>query len=318
MSGYVLRRLAQAFPVLIGVTIVAWALAALAPGDSARTYAHQYAASGRATPEEIEQARQDLHLDGNLAQQYLAWASKVVRGDLGRSFASGRPVREELARHLPATIELALAAIAFTVVVGIGLGIAAARWHGRAGDVAVRVLAVGGGAVPAFWMSLLLIWLFAARWHLLPSSGRQGLLSSGLIMPALALGLVYVGETVRLTRSSLVHAMDQEYVRGARARGLAERRVVTAHGLRNALLPVVTQLGLIFGAMLAGAAVVEVVFAWPGIGKLAVDGIGAKDYPVIQGVVLLSAVAYLVIGLLLDLAYGRLDPRVVGQDPGPG
>ena len=315
VKGYALRRLAQAVPVLIGVTIVAWALAALAPGDAARNYARQFAANGHPTAEEVEQARADLHLDGNLAQQYLAWASRVVRGDLGHSFASGRPVRDELTRHAPATVELALAAVAFTVIVGIGLGIAAARWKGRLGDVVVRVLAVGGGAIPAFWMSLILIWLFAARWHLLPSGGRPGPLSSALLMPALALGLVSVGETVRLTRSSLSHAMGQEYVRAARARGLSERRVVTAHGLRNALIPVVTQLGLLLGELLAGAAVVEVVFAWPGLGKLAVDAIATKDYPVIQGVILLSAVAYLAIGLVLDLLYGRLDPRVTVRRP---
>ena len=219
-------------------------------------------------------------------------------------------MRSELGQHLPATVELALAALAFTVVFGIGLGIAAARWQGRAGDVVVRVLAVGGGAIPSFWLSLLLIWLLAARWHLLPSGGRDGPLSSGLILPTLALGLVFVGETVRLTRSSMAQAMGQEYVRAARARGLPERRVVIAHGLRNALIPVVTQLGLVFGTLLGGAAVVEVVFAWPGIGKLAVDAIASKDYPVIQGVVLLSAVIYLLIGLALDLLYGRLDPRV--------
>ena len=314
---YALHRLAQAVPVLIGVTIVAWALASLAPGDAARNYARQFSGSGRATPEEIEQARHDLRLDGNPVEQYLAWASRVLRGDLGRSFSTGRPVRDELSRRLPATIELALAGLALTLVIGVGLGIAAARWQGRGGDVVVRVLAVGGGAIPAFWMSLVLIWLFAARWHLLPSGGRDGALSSGLILPAAALALVYVGETVRLTRSSVAQAMGQEYVRAARARGLTERRVVAAHGLRNALLPVVTQLGLLLGELLAGAAVVEVVFAWPGLGKLAVDAIATKDYPVIQGVVLLSAVIYLAVGLILDLLYARLDPRVAVGRPSP-
>jgi len=176
------------------------------------------------------------------------------------------------------------------------------------------VLAVGGGAIPSFWLSLLLIWLLAAHWHLLPSGGRDGPLSTSLVLPTLALGFVFVGETVRLTRSSVAQTMSQEYVRAARARGLRERRVVTAHGLRNALIPVVTQLGLLFGTLLAGTAVVESIFAWPGIGKMSIDAIAHKDYPVIQGALLLSAVIYMVVGIALDLLYRRLDPRIVVHD----
>ena len=199
----------------------------------------------------------------------------------------------------------------FVVVVGVGVGVASAMWKGRFGDTALRVVAVGGGALPSFWLLLMLIWLFSVRWHLLPSFGRgPHLWSTNVILPAVALGLVHLGATARLTRSSMIDALGQEYVRAARARGLGERRVVIGHAFRNALLPVLTQTGLTFGSLLGGAVVVETVFAWPGVGKLATEAIAAKDYPVLQGTVLLSALVYLAVSTVIDVAYGVADPRI--------
>ena len=309
--SFVARRLSQMAPVLFGVSVVTWGLTSLAPGDSAEIYARQYAENGRPTVEEIARARRSLHLDGSRPEQYLHWLGRAVRGDLGHSFSSGRLVTHEIGARLPATLQLAFAAIVFVVAFGITFGVAAALSHRRLGDTVLRFAAVGGGAVPSFWLALLLIWLFAAHWHLLPSFGRgDGAINTHLVLPVVSLGLVHVGAVARLTRSTMVDALNQEYVRGARARGLREHRVIVAHALRNALLPVVTQAGLTFGGMLGGAAVVETIFAWPGIGKLATDSIAAKDYPLLQGTVLVAALAYLLVGLALDLLYGRLDPRI--------
>lgn len=310
-GGFLGRRLAQVIPVLFGVSVVTWGLTSLAPGDAAEVYARQFAENGRPSIEEIARSRQALHLDGNLFEQYAYWVSRVVRGDLGHSFVTGRSVAAELRGRLPATMLLAVAAITFVIVVGVGVGVAAAIWRGRVGDSVVRVVAVGGGAVPSFWLLFMLIWTFSVHWHLLPSFGRgPHLWSTNVILPAVALGLVHLGATARLTRSSMIESFGQEYVRAARARGVRERTVVVSHAFRNALLPVLTQTGLAFAGMLGGAVVVETVYAWPGVGKLATDAIAAKDYPVLQGTVLLSAIIYLTVSTLVDLAYGVADPRI--------
>lgn len=309
--GFLGRRLAQAIPVLFGVSIVTWGLTSLAPGDAAEVYARQFAENGRPTVEDIVRSRQALHLDGNILEQYGYWLSRVVRGNLGHSFITGRAVSEELRQRLPATVYLAVTAIMFVVIVGVAIGVTSALWSGRIGDTTLRVLAVAGGAVPSFWLLLMMIWLFSVHWHLLPSFGRgPHLWSTNVILPAVALGLVHLGATARLTRSSMIDALGEEFVRGARARGLRERRVVMTHAFRNALLPVLTQTGLTFGSLLGGAVVVETVFAWPGVGKLATDAIAAKDYPLLQGTVLLSAIVFLIVGTVVDLAYGAADPRI--------
>lgn len=308
MGWFALRRLTQAIPVLAGVTLIAWALVALAPGDASEIYARQYAESGRPTAEEVERAREALNLDGNVVQQYLAWLSRVLQGNLGRSFATGAPLGDELRRRAWPTLQLALAGTLVAAGTGVTLGVVAALNRNRWPDAAARIVALASGALPSFFVSLLLIWLFAAKLNLFPSFGRGGV--EHLVLPSLTLGLAGAGAFTRLVRGSMLDVLSQDYVRAARARGLREYRAVTRHALRNALIPACTQLGLTLGALLSGAAVVETIFAWPGLGKLTVDAINARDYPAIQAVVLMSAVAYVLVNAGIDISYGFLDPRI--------
>lgn len=311
MIRFLVVRLLQSVPVLIGVSVIAWALTSLAPGDASTIYAAQFAESGRPTAEEIERAREDLGLDGTLPEQYAVWMSRVVRGDLGRSFQSGAPVVDELQRRAWPTIQLALVATVLTVVAGVGAGVVAALHQDRWQDHVARLLALAGGAVPSFWMSLVLIWFFAVKLDILPSLGRGG--PSHLVLPAIALSLGGAGTYARLVRASMLDVLTQDYITAARAKGLAPRTVILRHALRNAMFPAVTQMGLTLGALLGGAAIIETIFAWPGMGKLAVDSIAAKDYPVIQSVVLVSAVTYVGVNVVVDVAYQVLDPRVLRQ-----
>lgn len=308
MLLFALRRLVQTVPVLFGISIVTWALMALAPGDAAQLYAQQFADSGQPSREEIARARTDLGLDGNILQQYLVWAGHAVRADLGRSIRTGRPISTELAAALPATLMLAGAGSLVIVAVGLPLGVVAALQQNRWPDLLARLLALLGGSLPSFVLALGLIWLFAVRLGWLPSFGRGG--ASHIVLPALALGLAGVGAYTRLLRASLLESLRQEYILAARARGLSPAAVVLRHALRIALIPVVTQLGLTVGALLSGAVIIETIFAWPGIGKFAVDAVGQKDYPAVQGFVLFSALVYVGANVLVDLAYRVIDPRI--------
>jgi peptide/nickel transport system permease protein len=308
MGWFALRRFAQAIPVLAGVMLLAWALVALAPGDASEIYARQYAESGRPTAEEVARAREALNLDGNIIQQYAAWMGRLLRGDLGRSFATGAPLADELRRRAWPTLQLALAGTAVAVGAGVTLGVVAALNRNRWPDACARLVALASGALPSFFVSLLLIWLFAAKLNMFPSFGRGGI--QHLVLPSLALGLAGAGAFTRLVRASMLDVLSQDYVRAARARGLREFRVVTRHALRNALIPACTQLGLTLGALLGGAAIVETIFAWPGLGKLTVDSINARDYPAIQAVVLVSAAVYVLVNACIDISYGYLDPRI--------
>lgn len=304
------RALAAAF-TLLGISIVTWGLMSLAPGDAAQIYARQFAASGFPTPEEVARARVELGLDGGVVSQFLHWAATALTGNLGRSFQSGERVAVELGGRLPATLELTVAAMIVIVTVGIGFGTLAALGPNRAPDLLLRGTTLVAAAVPSFWLSLVLIWIFAATLGWLPSTGRQGW--DSLVLPALALALPGCAVVIRLVRGSMLDSLTEEYVTAARARGVSEAGVVVRHALRNALVPVVTHLGLAFGTLLSGAAIVETIFAWPGVGKLAVDAIAAQDYPVLQGFVLFSAVIYLVVNLGVDVAYRVLDPRVARE-----
>ncbi|MGH8910571.1 MAG: nickel ABC transporter permease [Egibacteraceae bacterium] len=308
MIAFVLRRLGQTLPVLVGVSVVTWALVSLAPGDPAQIYARQFSESGFPSQAEIARARQRLGLDGGVVEQYLRWAGSAVTGDLGVSFRSGSPVTAELAARLPATLQLAFAAMAVIVLVGVTFGVAAALTRDRWPDLLLRGVALLGGAVPSFVLALLLIGVFAVSLGWLPSVGRGGW--RHVVLPAAALGLAGCGVFVRLVRAALLDSLAQEYVLAARARGLGEWAVVVRHALRNALAPVISQLGLTFGLLLSGAAIIEVIFAWPGAGKLAVDAINARDYPVVQGFVLASTLAYIAVNLAVDVAHRLLDPRV--------
>ena len=308
MPAFIARRLLQTVLVLIGISIVTWALMSIAPDDPARIYAQQFAAAGRATPEEVERARHKLGLTGSVVEQYGRWVGNIVRGDLGESFRNGRPVTREILDRLPATLELAAGGVLVTLLIGIPLGTVAALTANRWPDFLARIAALLAGAIPSFWLGLLLIWLFAVVLGLLPSVGRGGV--ENLVLPSVALGATGAGAYVRLLRASLLESLGQEYILAAKARGVGSWGVLFRHALRNALVPVVSQFGLTLGLLLSGAVVVEVIFAWPGIGRYAVDAIGRRDLTALQGFVLFSALVYVVANLVVDIAYRWLDPRI--------
>ena len=308
MLGYAARRALQIIPVVFGISVIAWMMMSLAPGDAAEVYARQFAENERPTPADIERARKELKLEGHPVEQYLRWAGHAVRGDLGRSFRSGRYVVDEIMLYLPATLQLTAAGALVILGIGIPLGVVAALYHNRWPDVLARLFALIGVGVPSFWLALLLIWLFAVQLHWLPSVGRGDW--RNLVLPALALGIVGAGSYTRLLRASMLDALSQEYIVGAHARGVGPTGVVVRHALRNALIPVVTKFGLTFGALLSGAVFVETIFSWPGIGKFAVDSINAKDYPSVQGFVLFAALTYVAVNFLIDVVYPLVDPRI--------
>ena len=329
-----LRRLALAVPTLFGVALVTFIVSHLIPADPLALLLKNRA---QASPEIVEAYRLRYGLDRTLPEQFLLYLSGLVRGDLGTSFATRQPVAADLATYLPATIELALAAMVIAIAVGLPLGILAAIRHGSWIDHLARVLATIGAAVPAFWLGLVLLFVLYYRLGLLPGPGRidatlmepprvTGMIlidsalagdwiafRSGLrhmILPAIVLAGYPVAMLARLTRASLLDALGTDYIRTARAKGLSEQRVVSQHALRNALIPTVTAAGLVFGYLLAGAVTVEIVFSWPGIGRYAVNAASSLDYPAILGITLIVAIVFIVTNLLVDIAYGLLDPRI--------
>ena len=287
---------------LLGVTCVAFLLVSLS-GDPAFILL---------TPEAGEEQRAAFRklygLDQSLPVQYVRYVSHVARGDFGSSFAFNRPATRVVLERLPATLLLTAAAVALGVVVGMPAGAAAAVKASGPLDRLVMALVLLGQSVPSFWLGLLMIRIFAVNLRWLPVSGYGGVLN--LVMPALALGLYLAALLARLTRSEMLEALAQDYVRTARAKGLSERAVTIVHALKNALLPIVTLIGLQLGALLGGAVVTETVFAWPGIGSLVLDAILRKDYPVVLAAVELVAAGFIVINMTLDLLYGYLDPRL--------
>jgi peptide/nickel transport system permease protein len=304
---YIGRRLFSLVPALLGVSLLAFGLANLAPGDPAQLILLRQ--TGEIPSEEaVGRLRRELGLDDPLPVRYLRWLSHTTRGELGTSYRTGGPVLQELAEGFPATLQLAAAALAIGVMIALPLGVlSAARRHSGL-DHASRLAALLGASVPSFWLGYVLILLFAVRLGLLPVGGRGGW--EHLVLPALTLGIGGAASLMRLTRSSLLEELERDYVRTARAKGLPERVVIGRHALRNALNPIVTLTGLRLGGLLAGAVVVETVFAWPGIGKHVVDAIYDRDYPTIQGFVLFMGTVFVLLNLLVDLSYLWLDPRV--------
>jgi len=300
---YVLKRVVLALPVLVGVSVVVFVAIRLIPGDPAQLMAGQ-----AATQEVVQQIRQSLGLDQPLPVQYLYFLRNVVRGDLGRSLFNGAPVVEELAQRFPRTVRLALASMAVASLIGIPAGILAATRRSTWVDTAVMLVALAGVSVPVFWLGLNLILLFSVRLQWLPSFGYETW--RHLVLPSLTLGAASTAIVARMTRSAMLEVLGQDYVRTARAKGLAERVVVNRHALRNALIPVVTVLGLQLGTLLSGAVLTETVFAWPGIGRLLVEAVLARDYPIIQGATLLIAATFVVLNVAVDVLYGLLDPRI--------
>jgi len=298
------RRLAISLPVLLGVTVLVFLILHLIPGDPAQIMLF----GSRPTPQQIEQLRAQLGLNQPLPLQYALYIGRLVHGDLGQSFITGRPTVDEIAQRLPDTLELTLAAMLVAVVIGMPIGIVGGVRPGSWADRLGSGFAVLGVAVPYFWFALVLILLFAVDLRVLPSLGEGSW--SAIILPAVSLGWGLSAIIARLLRNNLVEIYQQPYMQVARAKGLSERMMLYGHALKNALIPVVTILGLQFGNVLSGAVVVEVIFGRPGIGSYLVQAIQAKDIPVVQSVVLFIAVIYILINLVVDLAYGILDPRI--------
>ena len=304
MLTYVIRRLGVALAVLWGVATIVFLLLHVLPGDPAETI---LAGSG-ASQAEINQTRQQLGLDDPLPVQYGRYLWNTLRGDLGRSFFSNRPVTLTIAEQLPATLQLAAAALLVAVIVGFSLGILAALRADTWIDQMAMGVAVLGVSVPVFWSGLLLIWIFSVSLNWLPATGADSW--RHLVMPAIVLGLVGAGPIARLTRASLLNALRADYITMAQAKGLPQTLVVSRHALRNAVIPVITLIGLQAGFLLGGTVITEAVFARPGLGRLVVDAILWKDLPIVQGVVVLIAATYVVINLLVDLVTLTLDPRL--------
>ncbi len=303
MLRYVVKRLLLAIPVLLGVTFVMFLIALITPGDPAVILLGE-----RATPEELATLREQLGLNDPWYQQYFDYVSKAARGDFGTSYRSRTPVFEELMDRFPNTVQLTVAAMAVALLIGIPLGVLSAVKQNTLIDRFAIIFAMLGSSMPVFWIGLVLILIFSLRLNLLPASGKGGI--DNLILPATALGVGAAALIARITRSSMLEVLRNDYMRTARAKGLRERVVVLRHGLSNALIPVVTVVGLQFGALLGGAILTETVFAWPGIGRHIVQAIGQRDYPTVRGGVLLVAMTFVIINVLLDVLYAYLDPRI--------
>lgn len=303
MSRYVIGRLLSAIPVLLVVSVLAFSLQALAPGDPARLLLE---ASGLnpAPPEAVAAKRAELRLDDPLPVRYVDWLTDALRGDLGRSYRSYKPVSELYAERLPATLTLA---VFLSAAVAVPLGALAAYQQGKPLDGVAQVIAVTGAAIPGFWISLVFIFVFAAKLRWLPAFGS--LTPMGIIMPAVVLALTHSAIITRLTRAATLDVLGQEFVSVARAKGLRGWTVARRHVLPNVLVPVLTVLSLELAGLITGAAVVEYVFAWPGIGKMAVDAALLRDTPVIVGFAVAAGVIFVLVNLIVDLTVAAVDPR---------
>jgi len=304
MLQYLARRLLLIIPILLGVSVIVFGIMHLTPGDPALLMLGE-----NATQEQYENLREQLGLNEPVVVQYAIWLGRMVQLDLGRSIRSNRPVLEELLARFPATVELAAVAIGLAIIIGIPIGVFSATRPDSFADNVATVGALGGLAMPVFWQGLMMILIFSVWLGWLPSSGRLGGWQY-YILPAFTLGTSAVAAITRMMRSTMLETIDQDFIRTARAKGVLRASVLYHHALRNALLPVVTVIGLQFGNLLAGAVITETIFAWPGIGRLAVDAIRSKDFPVVQGVVMMFAVTYALVNLFVDILYAYIDPRV--------
>lgn len=331
MLRYIIKRLLTVIPVLLGVSLLVFGFIRLIPGDPATVMLGE-----RATPENVERVREQLGLNKPIYEQYLIFLGNALRGDLGTSVLRGEPVTQEIVRRFPATIELSLGAIIVALSIGIPAGIVSAVRRNSWFDTFSMLFALTGVSMPIFWLGLMLSFFFAVFLHLLPSGSRLDagtqfktitnfvLLDSliqgnftvffqalrHLLLPAVALGTIPMAIIARMTRSSMLEVLNQDYIRTAHAKGLRERVVIVRHALRNALLPIITVIGLQVGILLSGAILTETVFSWPGVGRWLVDAIYARDYPIVQGVTLFIAIIFVVVNLIVDVLYTWADPRV--------
>lgn len=311
MGTYILRRLLSMIPVLLLVSMIVFSLLHLTPGDPAISMLGE-----EATPESIAALRNRLGLDEPLPVQYVRWATSVVQGDLGRSIRSNEPVRDAIIKRLPVTIELSILSILVSLIIAIPVGIISAMRRNSPVDTVSTSFALLGVSLPNFFLAILLIFLLSVKLRWLSPIGYTPFLDDPvdnlkrMIMPALTLGTALSAIVMRMTRSSLLEVLDQDYVRTARAKGLREAQVVRVHALKNAMVPVVTVVGLQIGGLLGGAIITEQIFVLPGIGRLLVDAIFQRDFPMVQGVVLFASLAFLFANLAVDLFYAYLDPRI--------
>jgi peptide/nickel transport system permease protein len=311
MGRYILRRLLQMIPVLFLVSLIVFSLIHLTPGDPATSMLGE-----EATPEAVAALRQKLGLDRSLPEQYVRWLGAVMQGDLGRSIRSNQPVSQAIMDRLPVTIELSLIAVLISLAIAIPTGIISAMRRNSAIDTTSTTVALLGVSLPNFFLAILLIFLFSLKLGWLPPIGYTPFLDNPaenlkrMLMPAITLGTALAAIVMRMTRSSLLEVLDQDYVRTARAKGLTESSMVRRHALRNAMIPVVTVVGLQVGGLLGGAIITESIFVLPGIGRLLVDSILQRDFPLVQGVVRFAALAFLLANLAVDLLYAFLDPRI--------
>jgi ABC-type dipeptide/oligopeptide/nickel transport system permease component len=303
LVAYLLRRLGSSAVAVLGVLILVFLFLHIVPGDPA-----QVLLGDQATPERVVEVRRALGLDRPLPEQYWRFVSRAVQGDFGQSIRAMRPVLPYVVERLPATLELAAGALLISTGLGIPLGVLAAARRHSIWDRLSMSLALAAQSAPNFWVGLILIALFSVKLGVLPVSGRGGL--GHLVLPSVTLAIFFVGLVVRLTRSGMLEVLAQDYVRTAGAKGLPERLVIFRHALKNAMIPIVTVLGLQIGTLLGGAVVTETVFAWPGMGQLAVQAIYQRDYPVVQCIVLLLGGGFVLINWAVDVSYSFLDPRI--------
>ena len=303
MLQYLIKRLVGLVPTLLIIAVLVFMFVHMLPGDPARL-----AAGPDATPATVELVRKDLGLDKSLPEQFLRFTTGVLRGDFGRSLRTKRPVSTEIGERFMPTLWLTVAAMAWSVLFGMIIGTLSAVWRNQWPDRLGMTLAVSGISFPAFALGMLLMQIFAVQLNWLPTVGADTW--RHYILPSLTLGAAVAAIMARFTRSSFVEILRDDYIRTARAKGLSETVVVIKHGLRNALIPVVTMMGLQFGFLLGGSIVVEVVFNWPGMGRLLVDSVDMRDYPVIQGLVLLFSLEFILINLIVDVLYGLINPTI--------
>lgn len=335
MFVYFLRRLPGLFLVVLGMSVIMFVISRAIPTDPALAVA-----GPEATPEMVENIRREMHLDKPLVVQYFIYMKSLCKGDLGKSIESRRPVLDDILDYMPATMELVLASILFSVLVGVPLGVISAVRQGKTADNVSRIISLIGICSPVFWMGLMFQFLFYKKLGILPFGGRLDLHLSApltitglytidslitgnfpvflnslkhLILPAITMSNITLALTTRMTRSSLLDVLREDYIRTARAKGLVERDVVYVHGLRNALIPISTVVGLRVGTLLGGAVLTETIFAWPGIGRYAFQAIESMDFPVLMGFAIIVSFFYAFINLLLDILYMVLDPRMRPQ-----
>lgn len=303
MKQYIVKRLLSGIIVLFGLSVFTFLLIHLIPGDPVRIMLGQ-----RATVEQIESLRGELGLNKPLVVQYLDYASGVLKGDLGTSLKTGRPVSTEIADRFPATAKIAVASLVVAVVIGIGLGVLAAKYKDTPIDGAIMTFSTFGMSIPGFWLGLLVILVFSVHLGWFPIAGGTGL--KDMVLPAFTLGTLLATALSRLTRAGMVEVLSNDYIRTARAKGMNERVVLLRHAFRNVMIPIVAVIGLELAGLLGGAVIIEQVFGWPGVGTLAIQAIGSRDFPMIQGTTLFIGAVYVLVVILIDVLYALLDPRI--------